>query len=343
MCNRVLCKTCQGTIRQEYPRATAQWRKQNDHAHASAFLHSSGPLCWLSPLVWRDLHLLIVSNSPEFKSFSPKMCAEAPKSIKKCLSSGFVQKDAIWFSPTGILHYQASTKEQNVSFDSFWGLQNILRQFSDVFSGAPLLSKGFVLRSFLEIGSARNSLLKLAFLNDSLSWTLHFHNFYVTHRGLCDFDSVSRVRSHFDSNRYRFFPEFTWYGTMTMGRTRASVTIRTVCGSMVYINNNQLASEFLQWLTGEDIQRRADTVTTSRQFQKSIRNILGRSFHSLGTALLAVQKASSPEACMDVQYCTRQVSPKSGRTSSSDPAAERRDARTSATLSDRNQITQNQI
>ena len=31
-----------------------------------------------------------------------------------------------------------------------------------------------------------------------------------------------------------------------MGHTRALVTIRTVGGSMVYINNNQLASEVAQ-------------------------------------------------------------------------------------------------
>ena len=86
-----------------------------------------------------------------------------------------------------------------------------------------------------------------------------------------------------------------------MGHTRAVVTIRTVGGSMVYININQLASEFLQ-LSGDgrtidnDIQRRADTVTTSMQLQKSIGNILGRLFHSLGTALFAArqgQKASN--------------------------------------------------
>ena len=45
-----------------------------------------------------------------------------------------------------------------------------------------------------------------------------------------------------------------------------------------------------------DIPRRADAVTTSMQLQTSIGNILGRPFHSLGTALLAtrqVQKASN--------------------------------------------------
>ena len=87
-----------------------------------------------------------------------------------------------------------------------------------------------------------------------------------------------------------------------MGHTRALVTIRTVGGSTLYINNNQLASEFQQLLSGDgqtidnDIQRCADTVTTSMQLQKSIGNILGRPFHSLGTASLAarqVQKASN--------------------------------------------------
>ena len=98
------------------------------------------------------------------------------------------------------------------------------------------------------------------------------------------------------------FPDFTWQGTATIGHTRALVTLRTVGESMVYINNNQLASEFLQLLSGDgqtidnDIQRRAGTVTTSLQLQKSIGNILGRPFHSLRSALLAasqVQKASN--------------------------------------------------
>ena len=83
------------------------------------------------------------------------------------------------------------------------------------------------------------------------------------------------------------FPDFTGYGTVTMGHTRALVTIRTVGGCMVYINNSQLASEFLQLLSGDgqtidnDIQRRADTVTTSMPIQKSIGNILDRPFHKL--------------------------------------------------------------
>ena len=69
-----------------------------------------------------------------------------------------------------------------------------------------------------------------------------------------------------------------------MGHTRALVTIRTVGGSMVYINNDQLASEFLQLLSGDgqtidnDILRRAETVTTSMQLQKYIGNILGLLF-----------------------------------------------------------------
>ena len=76
----------------------------------------------------------------------------------------------------------------------------------------------------------------------------------------------------------------------------------TVGGSMVYINNNQLASKFVQLLSGDgqtidtDNQRPADTVMTSMQSQKSIGNVLGRPFHSLGTALLAarqIQEASN--------------------------------------------------
>ena len=93
-----------------------------------------------------------------------------------------------------------------------------------------------------------------------------------------------------------------WYGTVTVGHTRALVTIRTVGGSMVYINNNQLASEFLQLLSGDgqtidnDIQRRADTVTTSYAVTKIHRQHPWTPFHSLGTALLAarqVRKASN--------------------------------------------------
>ena len=112
-----------------------------------------------------------------------------------------------------------------------------------------------------------------------------------------------------------------------MGHSRALVTIRTVGGSMVYINNNQLASEFLQLLSGDgqtidnDIQRRADTVTTSLQLQKSIGNILGRPFHSFGTALFAarqVQKASNsdkhvwtPSTAQD-QYSSTSLSSEDG-------------------------------
>ena len=51
-CNRTLCKACQGTIRQECPRATAQWRKYEDHARTLALLYSSGHLHWLSPQIW---------------------------------------------------------------------------------------------------------------------------------------------------------------------------------------------------------------------------------------------------------------------------------------------------
>ena len=63
-----------------------------------------------------------------------------------------------------------------------------------------------------------------------------------------------------------------------------------------------------------DIQRRADSVATSVQLQKSIGNILGGQFHSLGTALLTarqVQKASNsakhewtPSTAQDQKFST---------------------------------------
>ena len=62
-------------------------------------------------------------------------------------------------------------------------------------------------------------------------------------------DLMGCFRSHFGSSQHQFFPDFTWYGTVTMGHTRALVTIRTVGGSMVH-TNSQLASEFLQLLSG---------------------------------------------------------------------------------------------
>ena len=93
---------------------------------------------------------------------------------------------------------------------------------------------------------------------------------------------------------------------------------------MVYINinNNHLAFEFLQLLSGDgqtidnDIQRRADTVTTPMQLQKSIDNILGRPFHSVGTALLAarhIQKASN-SAMEDDPACVAQNVPETFET-----------------------------
>ena len=47
----LFAKFAKGTIRQEYPQATAQRRKYEDHAHTLAFLLSSGPPQWLSPLI----------------------------------------------------------------------------------------------------------------------------------------------------------------------------------------------------------------------------------------------------------------------------------------------------
>ena len=87
------------------------------------------------------------------------------------------------------------------------------------------------------------------------------------------------------------------------------VTIRTVDGTMVQINNNQLTSDFLWVLIGDgqtidnDTQRRAGTVTTSSQMQESIVNILGRPFPSLGTALLADRQLSPTR--LDAQWCSR--------------------------------------
>ena len=54
-------EACQRTIQQCYLRATAQWRKREDHAH---------------------------------KCFLLDMCKEAPVSISKCLSSGLVEEGA---------------------------------------------------------------------------------------------------------------------------------------------------------------------------------------------------------------------------------------------------------
>ena len=72
-----------------------------------------------------------------------------------------------------------------------------------------------------------------------------------------------------------------------MGHIRALESAQSVvpwCTS----TNNQLASDFSQLLSGEgqtiDNDHRADTSMTSIQLQKSIGNILGRPFHSSGTA-----------------------------------------------------------
>ena len=109
---------------------------------------------------------------------------------------------------------------------------------------------------------------------------LTIHDTLLTARGR-RFFFVSVLRDELRSQPFwlkptSVFPDLTWHGTEMMGHTRALVTIRTVGGSMVYINN-QLASEFLQLLSGDgqtidnDIQRRADTVTTSMQLQKNHR------------------------------------------------------------------------
>ena len=96
------------------------------------------------------------------------------------------------------------------------------------------------------------------------------------------------------------FPDFTGYGTVTMGRTRALVTIRTVGGS--------LASESLQLLSGDgqtidtDIQRRADTVTTSMQIQKSIDHFTRWEQHCWQPDTYSEGKQLG-QARVDGQYC----------------------------------------
>ena len=87
-CNRVLCKACQGTIRQECLNATAQWRKK-EHAHGLVLLHSSNSRYNCD---WGVREPLRVSNSSELKSFLLNMCTEAPESITNCRSSGFVEE-----------------------------------------------------------------------------------------------------------------------------------------------------------------------------------------------------------------------------------------------------------
>ena len=100
---------------------------------------------------------------PELKSFLLNICAEAPESITNCRSSGFVEEGA------GI--FQASAGEWNVSCDSFFEFVDFLSQVSACSADASLLPEGFILRSFHEFWSPRTSVLRFAFLNDSLRWT----------------------------------------------------------------------------------------------------------------------------------------------------------------------------
>ena len=102
-----------------------------------------------------------------------------------------------------------------------------------------------------------------------------------------------------------------------MGHTRALVTIRTVGGSMVYINNSQLESEFLQLLSGDgqtidnDIQRPADTVATSMQMQKVYRQHRWPTISLVGNSIVGSLTNSKGKqlghARVEAQYCSRPV------------------------------------
>ena len=97
-----------------------------------------------------------------------------------------------WICRRGCWHHPGFGRGVERFLILLFELVDILCQVPGCSEGAPLLPEGFILRSFLEFGSPRNSLLKFAFLHDSLRWTLVFPNFCVMHRRLRELDCVIR-------------------------------------------------------------------------------------------------------------------------------------------------------
>ena len=91
-------------------------------------------------------------------------------------------------------------------------LVDVFRQVPCFSAGASFLFQGFVLHSFFEFLSPRNSLLRFKLLHDSLRWTLSFHYFHVTHRALGELDGV--IRSQFSN-----FPQNTLFLRAILGNT----------------------------------------------------------------------------------------------------------------------------
>ena len=112
------------------------------------------------------------SSSLELKSFLPSMCTDAPESTSNARSSGFFGR--------GCGHYRGFAKRIERIFSSFFEPIDTFLQVPCFSAGASLLTLGFVLRSFLECWTPRNSILKFTFLHDSLRWSLSFPNVHVT-------------------------------------------------------------------------------------------------------------------------------------------------------------------
>ena len=119
----------------------------------------------------RFLDLRRVSSSVELKTFLLSTCIDAQESTTNSRSPRLRQESRkyLFFLSEFI---------------------DILCQVACVSAGESLLFQNFVLRSFIEFGSPRISLLSLALLHDSRRRTLLFPNICMTHRGLGELDCV---------------------------------------------------------------------------------------------------------------------------------------------------------
>ena len=181
-CNRALRRAYLMTRRQEYLRVIALSRRDEDRVHFLVLPRSSALLHWpLPPLrvFW------IFEEFPVHLSLDPFFAQHVHR------RSGVNYKFLVfWIFRTACWRYPGfGRRVECISFLLFEFI-DILCQVPGIFAGASLLFRGFVLRSFLEFWSPRNSLLKYTFQHDSLRWTLSFPNFCGMHRGLGDVDSV---------------------------------------------------------------------------------------------------------------------------------------------------------
>ena len=128
MWNCVLCQACRGTLRQECLRATAQWRKYEDHAQRLVLLHSSGP-----PLAVTSIQ----SSSPSCSTYAQKL-----QSRLRIVALLDLSKRVLAFS-------KLRQESETYPVTPFFEFVDFLCQVSACSADASLLPEGFILRSFL--------------------------------------------------------------------------------------------------------------------------------------------------------------------------------------------------